>query len=138
MTRIGAAAISSTHRPSGSAASATATESAATAGHTSAFLDVETTRLLLADVPAAYHAGVQDILLIAFALAWHEFLGDDGVPIGIDVEGHGRDETLAPGVDLTRTVGWFTAKYPVSLAVGGLSWPPVLLSDGRPGTLARS
>ncbi|WP_297701506.1 amino acid adenylation domain-containing protein, partial [Mycobacterium sp.] len=36
----------------------------ATAGQLSASLDVETTRLLLGEVPAAFHAGVQDILLI--------------------------------------------------------------------------
>ncbi|HTI78385.1 MAG TPA: amino acid adenylation domain-containing protein, partial [Mycobacterium sp.] len=109
----------------------------ATAGHTSAFLDTETTRLLLADVPAAYHAGVQDILLIAFALAWNEFLGNDGTQIGIDVEGHGRDETVAPGVDLTHTVGWFTAKYPVSLAVGGLSWPQVVAGESALGAVIK-
>ncbi|GAB4973946.1 hypothetical protein MAHJHV55_52180 [Mycobacterium avium subsp. hominissuis] len=43
----------------------------ATAGQLSASLDVETTRLLLGEVPAAFHAGVQDILLIAFGLAWN-------------------------------------------------------------------
>ena len=44
-----------------------------------------------------------------------EFLGTGGAPIGIDVEGHGRQEELARRVDLSRTVGWFTTKYPVSL-----------------------
>ena len=48
----------------------------ASAGHLSVSLDVETTRLLLAGVPAAFHARVQDILLIGFALAWAEFLGN--------------------------------------------------------------
>ena len=65
------------------------------AGQLSVSLDVETTRLLLGEVPAAFHAGVQDILLIAFGLAWAEFLGNGGAPIGIDVEGHGRHEELA-------------------------------------------
>ena len=50
---------------------------------------------LLGEVPAAFHAGVQDILLIAFGLAWAEFLGTGSAPIGIDVEGHGRDEEIA-------------------------------------------
>ena len=89
----------------------------------------ETTRLLLGAVPAAFHAGVQDILLIAFGLAWAEFLGTAGAPIGIDVEGHGRHEELAPNVDLSRTVGWFTTKYPVALSVGGLNWAQVLAGD---------
>ena len=39
------------------------------AGYVSVSLDVETTRMLLGEVPAAFHAGVQDILLIAFGLA---------------------------------------------------------------------
>ena len=47
----------------------------ASAGHLSVALDAETTRMLLGEVPAAFHAGVHDILLIAFGLAWAEFLG---------------------------------------------------------------
>ncbi|GFG50516.1 non-ribosomal peptide synthetase [Mycolicibacterium agri] len=101
----------------------------ATAGQLSAELDAETTRTLLAEAPAAFRAGLQDILLIAFGLAWAEFLGGAGQPIGVDVESHGRREELADGVDLSRTVGWFTAKYPVSMAVGELSWPQVVGGD---------
>lgn len=67
-----------------------------TAGEASMTLDVETTRALLGAVPAAFHAGVQDILLIAFALACAEFFATGGAPTGIDVEGHGRHEELAP------------------------------------------
>ena len=46
-----------------------AVDTFATAGHLSVGLDAETTGLLLGAVPAAFHAGVQDILLIGFALA---------------------------------------------------------------------
>ena len=109
-----------------------AVDTFASAEHLSVSLDVETTRLLLAEVPAAFHAGVQDILLIALGLAWAEFLGN-GAPIGIDVEGHGRHEDMAPEVDLSRTVGWFTAKYPVALEVGGLCWAQVWPARGRWG-----
>ncbi|MEB3984439.1 condensation domain-containing protein, partial [Mycobacterium sp. 663a-19] len=90
----------------------------ASAGHLSISLDAATTRLLLDEVPAAFHAGIHDILLIALGLACAEFLGMHGAPIGIDVEGHGRAEDVAPDVDLSRTVGWFTTKYPVALSVG--------------------
>ncbi|OBB95586.1 non-ribosomal peptide synthetase [Mycobacterium sp. 852002-40037_SCH5390672] len=107
-----------------------------TAGQFSASLDVETTRLVLGEVPAAFHAGVQDILLIAFGLAWTQFVGT-GAPIAIDVEGHGRNEELGPQVDLSRTVGWFTAKYPVSLRVGGLSWGQVVGGDAAVGGLIK-
>jgi len=82
--------------------------------------------MLLGEVPAAFHAGVQDIMLIAFGLAWAQFLGSGGAPIGFDVESHGRHEELAPDLDLSRTVGWFTAIYPVSLEVGGVSWAQVV------------
>ena len=101
-------------------------------------LDAETTRRLLGEVPAAFHAGVQDILLIAFGLAWSEFLGTGGTPIGIDVEGHGRHEELAANVDLSRTVGWFTTKYPVSLAVGGLSWEQVVAGEAALGAVIKA
>src|SRR5207253_509854 len=45
----------------------------ANAGHLSAELDAETTATLLGEVPAAFHAGINDILLIAFAMAAAEF-----------------------------------------------------------------
>ena len=35
----------------------------------------------------------------------------------VDLEGHGR-EPMADGIDLSRTVGWFTSLYPVRLDVG--------------------
>jgi amino acid adenylation domain-containing protein/non-ribosomal peptide synthase protein (TIGR01720 family) len=105
----------------------------ASAGSLSVDLDVETSRMLLGEVPAAFHAGVQDILLIAFALAMAEFAGTGGAPIVIDVEGHGRQEELGTDIDLSRTVGWFTTKYPVALAVGAgeLTWAQV--TAGAPG-----
>ncbi|WP_253867906.1 condensation domain-containing protein, partial [Mycobacterium sp. GA-1285] len=100
----------------------------ATAGYLSVQLDAETTRMLLGEVPAAFHAGVNDVLLIAFGLAVAQFSGS-AAPIGIDVEGHGREEELVAGVDLTRTVGWFTTKYPVALSVGGLDWAQVAAGE---------
>ncbi len=114
-----------------------AVDTYASAGQLSVSLDVETTRVLLGEVPAAFRAGVQDILLIAFALAVAEFSGAGAAAIGIDVEGHGRHEELAPNVDLTRTVGWFTTKYPVSLAVGGLSWAQVSAGGSALGSVIK-
>ena len=114
-----------------------AVDTFAAAGHLSVSLDVETTRMLLGEVPAAFHAGVQDILLIAFGLAVAEFLGTGGAPIGIDVEGHGRHEELAADVDLSRTVGWFTTKYPVSLAGGGLGWAQVVAGEAALGAVIK-
>ncbi|OSC34659.1 non-ribosomal peptide synthetase, partial [Mycobacterium decipiens] len=113
-----------------------AVDTFATAGHLSVSLDVDTTRMLVSDAPAAFHAGVQDILLIAFALAWAEFLGSSA-PIGIDVEGHGRNEHLASGIDLSHTVGWFTVKYPVALRVVGLDWAQVVAGEAALGAMIK-
>ena len=109
----------------------------ASAGQLSVSLDGETTRMLLGEVSAAFHAGMQDILLIAFGLAVAEFLDTGGAPIGIDVEGHGRHEELAQDVDLSRTVGWFTTKYPVSLAVGGMRWAQVIAGEAALGKVIK-
>ncbi|MGV0799218.1 condensation domain-containing protein, partial [Mycolicibacterium elephantis] len=110
------------------------------AGRYSAELDAETTAMLLDEVPAAFHAGTQDILLIAFGLAVAELLGTGNSRIGIDVEGHGRHEDLAglgADVDLSHTVGWFTAKYPVALAVDRLPWAQVVAGDAALGAVLK-
>ncbi|AHH98173.1 non-ribosomal peptide synthetase [Kutzneria albida] len=86
-------------------------------------LPVELTEQLLTSLPAAAHAGVQDVLLTALALAvsrWRAARGlSDADGLVIDLEGHGRDEHLVPGTDLSRTVGWFTSVYPAR--IGGVS-----------------
>ena len=109
----------------------------ATAGNLSVTLDTETTQMLLGEVPTAFHAGIHDVLLIAFALAWAEFLDNGGPLIGIDVEGHGRHDELGPEVDLSRTVGWFTTKFPVTLAVGGLTWEQVVTGGAALGAVIK-
>ncbi|OBG78175.1 MULTISPECIES: non-ribosomal peptide synthetase [unclassified Mycobacterium] len=108
-----------------------------TAEQLSVALDVETTRQLLGEVPAAFRAGVQDILLIAFGLAWTQFKGAD-TPLGVDVEGHGRHEELGSHVDLSRTVGWFTTKYPVALSIDGLDWDQVVAGAAPLGALIKN
>ncbi|WP_231976791.1 non-ribosomal peptide synthase/polyketide synthase [Mycobacterium sp. E740] len=110
----------------------------ATAGRMSLSLDEPTTRMLLGEVPTAFHAGVNDILLIAFGLALAEFFAADGHPIGIDVEGHGRQEEIAADVDLSRTVGWFTTKYPVAVTVNGLDWAQVTAGEAALGAAIKT
>ncbi|MEU1311687.1 amino acid adenylation domain-containing protein [Streptomyces cinnamoneus] len=79
------------------------------------------TEPLLGRVPAAFNAGVNDVLLTALAIAvtdWRRTSGrGDGPAVLVDLEGHGREEII-DGVDLSRTVGWFTSKYPVRLDLG--------------------
>ncbi|MFO3723773.1 non-ribosomal peptide synthetase [Pseudomonas sp. HLMP] len=76
-------------------------------------LDVEQTRQLLQQAPAAYHTQVNDLLLTALARALCRWSGDDAVLV--QLEGHGRDG-LFEDIDLTRSVGWFTNAYPLSLS----------------------
>ncbi|WP_231995899.1 non-ribosomal peptide synthetase, partial [Mycobacterium sp. 852002-51163_SCH5372311] len=64
-------------------------------------------------------------------------VGNGSAPVGIDVEGHGRHEELGAQVDLSRTVGWFTTKYPVALNIGGLRWAQVVAGDPGLGTLVK-
>ncbi|WP_158169992.1 non-ribosomal peptide synthetase, partial [Mycolicibacterium smegmatis] len=109
----------------------------ASAGHLTVSLDAESTRTLLGEVPAVFHTGIHEILLTAYALAWSEFLGGDGNPVGIDVETHGRHDDLTDDLDLSRTVGWFTTKYPVQLSVGGLRWKQVTGGDASLGAVIK-
>ncbi|MEU6352023.1 amino acid adenylation domain-containing protein [Streptomyces sp. NPDC047072] len=85
-------------------------------------LPAEQTGPLLSTVPAAFGAGVDDVLLAALALAfadWRRQAGSSGGAVLVDLEGHGREEELGgDAVDLSRTVGWFTSIYPVRLDTG--------------------
>ncbi|MFI6497348.1 amino acid adenylation domain-containing protein [Nonomuraea typhae] len=76
---------------------------------------------------------VQAALLLALARAVARWRADEP-PLLVEVEGHGREESLLPGADLSRTVGWLTSQYPVSLRLGphdGVSAVRERLSPGR-------
>ena len=93
----------------------------ASAGHLRVEVPAHVTSALLTSVPAAFHAKINDVLLGALAVAmagWRKEHGHraDG-PVLVDLEGHGR-EPLGGGIDISRTVGWFTSLFPVSLDPG--------------------
>ena len=75
-------------------------------------VDEATTTALLQEVPRAYSTEINDVLLTALALTWRDWTGTGSVLL--DLEGHGRGEWL-PELDVSRTVGWFTAQYPLRL-----------------------
>ena len=60
-------------------------------------------------------ATTEPALLAAFARALAPRLGS--AALIVTLEGHGR-EAIAEGIDVTRTVGWFTSMYPVRLEPG--------------------
>ncbi|MFJ1680705.1 amino acid adenylation domain-containing protein [Streptomyces sp. NPDC088251] len=84
-------------------------------------LPEEETAQLLAAVPVAFRAGIDEALLATLALAVTEWRDRRGrgrdTAVLVDVEGHGREDVV-PGADLSRTVGWFTSLYPVRLDPG--------------------
>ena len=100
------------------------------AGQLSVSLDAATTRVLLGAVPAAFHAGIHDILVIAYALAWTEFLDTDATPIGIDVEGHGRHDDLARRYRLVAHGGLVHHQIP---GVADRRWAALGAGGGRRG-----
>jgi len=73
------------------------------------------TAALLTSAPLAYRARINDLLLAALALAVGEWSGNSTVLL--DLETHGREEVI-PDIDISRTVGWFTAMSPVVLRIG--------------------
>ncbi len=109
------------------------------AGVVSVSVPAGVSEAVLTRVPALFHAGADDVLLTALALAvtaWRHQHGrcdqhggcdrHGGCGRGdvlVDVEGHGRVDV--EGVDLSRTVGWFTTIFPVRLDVGEVDWDEV-------------
>ncbi|MEV0644079.1 amino acid adenylation domain-containing protein [Phytomonospora sp. NPDC050363] len=83
-------------------------------------LAAQTTSDLLLRASQAYRTGVNDLLLAALARTLRDWTGRDDVRV--DLEGHGRED-LFDDVDVSRTVGWFTAIRPVE----------VRLDSGDPG-----
>ncbi|WP_431040555.1 amino acid adenylation domain-containing protein [Streptomyces sp. P1-3] len=73
----------------------------------------EVTEALLTTLPAAYRAGVDEVLLAALVLALRDW-GVSGDAMTVTMEGHGREH-----LDLARTVGWFTSEYPVRVPAVG-------------------
>jgi non-ribosomal peptide synthase protein (TIGR01720 family) len=81
------------------------------------------TRPLLTTVPAAFHGGINDVLLTALVVAlarWRKRSGRGASnAVLIDLEGHGREE-ICKEIDLSRTVGWFTSLFPIRLDPGAI------------------
>ena len=86
----------------------------ADASTVSCSLSEELTEQLLTEVPQAYRTQINDILLTALArtlCAW-----DSRDSLLVELEGHGRED-IEDGVDISRTVGWFTSLFPVRLTL---------------------
>ncbi|MFE1774099.1 amino acid adenylation domain-containing protein [Streptomyces sp. NPDC059008] len=89
-------------------------------------VDPALTDVLVTEATAALRINVQELLLIALGAALAQQHRHFGAPLRIDVEGHGRHDEVGTGLDLTNTVGWFTAKHPVALTAAPLDRDTVL------------
>ncbi|RLM24495.1 non-ribosomal peptide synthetase [Brenneria alni] len=78
-------------------------------------LDATRTVALLTSLPHHYRAGVEEMLLSALGLACHRHYGIS--QLRVMLESHGRAE-VENGMDVSHTVGWLTAEYPVHMV-----WP---------------
>ncbi|NTU26696.1 amino acid adenylation domain-containing protein [Bacillus tequilensis] len=74
----------------------------------------EETERLLKKSNRAYTTDINDLLLTGLGMAVHRWTGHE--EIHVHLEGHGR-ESIFQDVDISRTVGWFTTQYPVSLQI---------------------
>ncbi|MUL43446.1 amino acid adenylation domain-containing protein [Streptomonospora sp. PA3] len=115
-------------------------DTAATLRRITLTLPAADTAALLTRVPEAFHAGIDEVLLSALALAAAQWRADrqerggaapgpDGV-LRLALEGHGREQHVFPGTDVSGTVGWFTAVHPARLDVTGLD--PAAARAGGP------
>ena len=95
-------------------------------------LSAEVTEAVLSKIPAAFKATGTDVLLAALALAVNRWRGTERSTL-VRLEGHGREEELAPGADLSRTVGWFTSMYPARVDVQGVDLDEVLVGGPAAG-----
>nr|WP_229719207.1 non-ribosomal peptide synthetase [Nocardia jinanensis] len=102
-------------------------------------LPADITEAVLTTVGARYHGGPNDALLAALALAVARWRGDGRSAAAlVKLEGHGREEALVPGADLSRTVGWFTAVHPVRLELPGIDLDDAFAGGAAFGVLVKS
>ncbi|MGC4904043.1 amino acid adenylation domain-containing protein, partial [Micromonospora echinospora] len=102
-------------------------------------LSSATTQAILTTVPTTFRAGVSDVLLAGLVMALADLRATPTVDaeVLLDVEGHGRHEEIGTGVDLSRTVGWFTNLYPVRLSVDAGDVPDVWAAGPATGRVLK-
>ncbi|MGC4813703.1 amino acid adenylation domain-containing protein [Micromonospora sp. DT228] len=101
-------------------------------------LPAATTEPVLTTVAAAFHAGINDVLLTALALAMIDWRTRHGKgterSVLIALEGHGREEQVVANADLTPALGWFTSVFPVRLDPGDIDVADALAGGPSAGT----
>ncbi len=93
--------------------------------HVTVSLTAKETQALLQNLPAAHGTQINEVLLAALVPACAAWTGRR--QLMIDMEGHGREDIL-PGLDVSRTLGWFTSQYPVWLDLEKVHEPRAALA----------
>ena len=73
-------------------------------------LSEEETKLLITEAHRAHRTQTNELLIAALVPVLAEWAG--ATQVALDMVGHGRED-LFDGVDITRTVGWFSTLFPV-------------------------
>jgi len=79
-------------------------------------VDEELTAKILGEVHKTFSTQINDILLAGFLMSINEHYGPGALKI--DLESHGREQ-LMEGIEIGRTIGWFTSIYPMLLEHSG-------------------
>jgi nonribosomal peptide synthetase CepB len=110
-----------------------ARDTLSTAGRRSWTVPRDQARVLVEKATSAFHCGVHEVLLATLAGAVARWRG--GTAVVVDVEGHGRQPL--DGMDLSRTLGWFTDLHPVRLEMTGVDTAEAIAGGGAAGRLLK-
>ncbi|NEQ99956.1 MAG: hypothetical protein F6K30_25195, partial [Cyanothece sp. SIO2G6] len=98
-----------------------------TTAQVTATLDKLQTQNLLVQMPSVFNTRIDEVLLTALvqtlgeSVKWSQGISaEDGISLVLDLEGHGRDvleDRNDLGLDMSRTLGWFTSIFPVMLTL---------------------
>ncbi|MEU7187239.1 amino acid adenylation domain-containing protein [Streptomyces sp. NPDC045369] len=114
------------------------TDTQATVRHRTWQVPREQVAVLATRTPAVFHCGVHEVLLAALAAAvvCARPATEAAAGVLVDIEGHGREPVA--GVDLSRTVGWFTSVHPVRLDLSGVDLHQVMAGGPAAGALLKA
>ncbi|MEO3972428.1 amino acid adenylation domain-containing protein [Streptomyces sp. CAU 1734] len=93
-------------------------------------------QVIVGRTPGVFHCGVHEVLLATLAAAVVEWRTSTDNDVLVDIEGHGRQSVS--GVDLSRTVGWFTSVYPVRIDLAGVDVADALAGGPAAGALLKA
>jgi amino acid adenylation domain-containing protein/non-ribosomal peptide synthase protein (TIGR01720 family) len=82
------------------------------------------TRALLQQLPRKYQARVDEAAVSALVRVLSRWTGQSAIQLALET--HGR-EASPDGLDVFQTVGWFTARFPARIELGGAQDPIAML-----------